>query len=165
MKKHMACLYTLCDDDVTFDEVKDPQSEIYCNVVQSQHQDPLIPFKLKKRLVDLTCMQDRCEEEVKMVKTEVVTFVNFVQSQDNIIEQYLRENGESTDVLKNGLRCHLLQKRVTLQKYLQSLSSTWKHVIEIPTFQTPVVSFLSVCEEHSEIFPLYDYDCCEDIDM
>ena len=66
MKKHMACLNTLCDDDVS--------SEVYSNIVQSQQQDPIIPSRLKKRLVDLTCMQDRCEEEVKMVKKRDVNF-------------------------------------------------------------------------------------------
>ena len=70
----MACLNTLCDEDVSFDEIKDPQSEVYSNIVQSQQQDPIIPSRLKKRLVDLTCMQDRCEEEIKMVKKRDVNF-------------------------------------------------------------------------------------------
>ena len=166
MKKHMACLNTLCDEDVSFDEIKDPQSEVYSNIVQSQQQDPIIASRLKKRLVDLTCMQDRCEEEVKMVKNEMLTFLKFIQSQDWIIDNYLRENSDCADVSKNGLRCHFLQKRVALQKYLQSLKDTWKHIIEIPTGipQTPVLSYFSVREEQAEIFSLYDCDCCEEFD-
>ncbi|XP_028412906.1 uncharacterized protein LOC114535788 [Dendronephthya gigantea] len=162
MKRNLASCNDLCKNEYGFDEKKNPQSEIYTNTLQSQ--DSVIPTKIKHRLVELTYLQDRCEEELSMVKEEMLTLVNFVRHQIIEIDQYILANNASDgDLYQKGLKCLLFQKQTVHTKYLQSLYDNWKDLIDIPVSKTAELPFLSTNPGDFETFWMHDCDCCDDV--
>lgn len=163
MKRSLASFNDLCENEFNFDEIKDPQSEIYSTVTQDQVYNSNVPTKIKKRLVELTCLKDRCQEELSMVKEEMETLVNFIRSQISEINKYATAKSACRDRFEKGLISTLLKKRFVHEKYLQSLKDSWKHVINIPVSNTEL-PFLSAYQEKVETFWIHDCDCCDDIE-
>ena len=92
-------------------EIKDPQSPIYSSLVENEPDGNCVPTTIKKRLVELTHLQDRCEEELSMVKEEMRTLENFIQYQITEIEKYVVSKGVCENSFDKGLRCRLLRKQ------------------------------------------------------
>jgi hypothetical protein len=114
--------------------------------------------------VELTCLQDRCQEELSKVKEEMITLVNFINYQINEMVSYISTKNVSDDLFERGLLCMMLKKQIVHEKYLLSLKDSWKHIIDIPVSDNSELPFLSTHHEELETFWLHECDCCDDID-
>jgi hypothetical protein len=74
--------------------------------------------------VELTCLQDRCQEELSKVKEEMITLVNFINYQINEMVSYISTKNVSDDLFERGLLCMMLKKQIAHEKYLLSLKDS-----------------------------------------
>ena len=127
-------------------EIKDPQSPNYSSLLENEPDGNCVPTTIKKRLVELMHLQDRCEEELSMVKEEMKTLENFIQYQITEIEKYVVSKGIWENSFDKGLRCRLLRKQLVHKKYLQSLHNTWTDIIDTAVSIATETFFLTACD-------------------
>ena len=166
MKRGFSSFNDFCENEVDFMEIKDPQSPIYSSPLENEpDQDGnCVPTTIKERLVELTHLQDRCEEELSMVKEERKTLENFIQDQITKIEKYVVSKGVCENSFDKGLCCRLLRKQLMHKKYLQSLHNAWADIIDTAVSNATETFFLTAYDgEKIEIFWMHDCDYCNDI--
>lgn len=67
MNQGLAMLNGLMEDEVaTFEDIKDPGGKLYCELKCSNNTDN-VPAVIKKKLVNLMFLEDRCKEEKTVV--------------------------------------------------------------------------------------------------
>lgn len=67
MNQGLAMLNGLMEDEVaTFEDIKDPGGKLYCELKCSNNTDN-VPAVIKKKLVHLMFLEDRCKEEKTVV--------------------------------------------------------------------------------------------------
>ena len=124
MNQELAALNSL-GNEVAFDDVKDPTDEIYITVEQQSVPNPTaIPPQIKKKVVDLVCLQRRCLEEMGMIQEEMARLVSFVQNETTKLASYAADN--------TNLSALLLQKVDIYRKYMHQLRSLWGHTVTFP---------------------------------
>ena len=76
------------------------------NVMTSQagSRSTDIPYQLKKRIIRLVCIQNRCKEELVMVKEEMLKFVQFLNEQTRNIFGFIAVNQPNRDFKIEGQR-------------------------------------------------------------
>lgn len=165
MNQGLATLNGLMGDEmVTFEDIKDPSGELYCQLNLSNDTNN-VPADIKKKLVHLMCLEDRCKEEKILVKEEMLRFFTFISEQINAITSYLEK--ESVD---RGLMSLLQQKVDVYKKNLQLLTWMCKDSVLFPTFEEPVQTYLQFSEVDIEIETptdvedLYDFSLFEDLE-
>ena len=165
MKRGLSSFNDLGESEIDFMEIKDPQSPTYSCLLKNEQDGNCIPTSLKKRLVELTHLLDRCEEELSMVREEMKTLENFIKYQITEIEKYVVSKGVCANSFDKGLHCLLLQKQLMHRKYLQSLYDTWKDIVDTPDYDAIETFFLTACDDEKvETFWMHDCDYCNDIE-
>ena len=165
MKRELSSFNDLGKNEIDFMEIKDPQSPIYSSFLKNEPDGNCIPTTIKKRLVELTHLLDRCEEELSMVKEEMKTLENFIQYQITEIEKYILSKGVCENSCDKGLHCLLLKKQLMHKKYLQSLHDTWSDIIDTPHCDAIETFFLTAYDDEKvETFWMHDCDYCNDIE-
>ena len=152
------------DEMVTFEDIKDPGGELYCQLNLSNDTDN-VPADIKKKLVHLMSLEDRCKEEKTLVQEEMLRFFTFISGKINAITSYLEK--ESVD---RGLMSLLQQKVDVYKKNLQLLTCMCKDSVSFPTFEEPEETYLQFSEVDIEIETptdvedLYDFSLFEDLE-
>ena len=98
-----------------------------------------MPADIKKKLVHLMPLEDRCKEEQILVKEEMLRFFTFIAEQINVITSYL--DGENVNV---GLRSLLQQKVDVYKKMLRLLRCMCEESVTFPTSEEPEETCFSV---------------------
>ena len=84
---------TLCEvngylpDDVPqilYEDAKDPRSSIYFEV---QEEGDTIPALVRRQIIDLFCLHNRCQEELELLKEKMILFVPFLQNEIRLIDK------------------------------------------------------------------------------
>ena len=165
MKRLLSSFNDLCENEVDFMEIKDPQFPIYSSLLENDPDGNCVSTTIKKRLVELTHLQDRCEEELSMVKEEMKTLENFIQYQIAEIEKYVVSKGVCENSFNKGLHCCLLRKQLMHKTYLQSLHDTWTDIIDTLVSNATETFFLTACDDEKvDTFWMHDCDYCNDTD-
>ena len=123
MKRFLTSLNGMTDDDLKFDDIKNPQGEIY-QPPNSQSTTSAVPLTIQKKLVNLQYLSDRCKEELSMIASEMKRYVDFLQKEIKKI-YYISTVGDS------GLKSLLNQKAAIYKKKLFLLQNLWQDSIEI----------------------------------
>ncbi|XP_068674926.1 uncharacterized protein [Montipora foliosa] len=163
MNQGLATLNGLMEDEVaTFEDIKDPGGELYCKLNCSNDSDN-VPAGIKKKLVQLMFLQDRCKEEKTLVKEEMLRFFTFLSVQINAITSYLDK-----EKVNRGLMSLLQQKVDVYKKNLQILTSMCKDLVTFPNFEEPGETYLLFSEVEVEtptdLENLYDFSLFEDLE-
>ena len=98
--------------------------------VGSRSTDVHVPYQLKKRIIRLVCIQNRCKEELVMLK-----FVQFLNEQTRNILGFIAVN-QPNNRYEHGLHSCLLKRVLVAEKQLQSLQVMWKDIIDFPNMST-----------------------------
>lgn len=139
MNQGLATLNGLMGDEVvTFEDIKDPGGDLYCEL-HSSNDTNNVPADIKKKLVHLMPLEDRCKEEQILVKEEMLRFFTFIAEQINVITSYL--DGENVNV---GLRSLLQQKVDVYKKMLRLLRCMCEESVTFPTSEEPEETCFSV---------------------
>lgn len=166
VKQELATLNGLSDNEtVTFDEIKDPCGDIYF-----QHHSPKdaseVPSAIKKKLVQLACLLDRCKEEEVLVKDEMLRFITSISNQISLISSYLGNDVHVT----SGLRSLLLQKAALHKKTLHMLRSVFGDAVTIPPLDDTEETYSQFSEveveveDFNDVEELFDLSAFEDLD-
>lgn len=106
MKQGLAKLNLLMGDKIiAFDDIKDPGGELYSQLNSCTDTNG-VPAYIKKKLVHLVSLEDRCKEEQVLVKGEMLQFFRFMSDQISAITSFL----EKEINVNRGLRSLLKQK-------------------------------------------------------
>ena len=153
MNKRLMTLNGMSDESLEFDDIKDPQSEIFENVMTSQagSRSTDIPYHLKKRITRLVCIQNRCKEELVMLK-----FVQFLNEQTRNILGFIAVN-QPNNRYEHGLHSCLLKRVLVAEKQLQSLQVMWKDIIDFPNMSTATY-YLNTKPEEIVSYSLHECD-------
>lgn len=152
------------DEPVTFGDIRDPCAAIYCPFNPSSETSN-VPLSVKKKLVQLVCLQDRCKEEQTLLEQEMLRFSNFLTNQVSVITSYL----ETGTVVDRGLMSLLLQKADIHRKNLSLLRRTCGHAVTFPPFEDPGETYLQFTSLEVErpdevaIESLFDVESFEDL--
>ena len=148
---------------IVFDDIKDPGGELYSQLNSSTDAND-VPAYMKKRLVHLVSLEDRCKEEQVLVKGEMVQFFTFMSDQICAITSFL----EKEINVNRGLSSLLKQKADLYQKKIQLLSCMCKDFVTFPSFAEPKETFLQCSEfeiETASVFEdRYDLSLFEDLE-
>ena len=137
---------------VTFEDIKDPGGELCCQLHCSNDSNN-VPAGIKKKLVHLMFLEDRCKEEETLVKEELLRFFTFISEQINPMTSYL----DKESVNKGSM---------SLKKKLQVLTSMCKHLYIFPNFEKPEETYLLFSEVEIEtpidVKNLYNFSLFKD---
>ena len=90
MKQGLAKLNLLMGDKIiAFDDIKDPGGELYSQLNSCTDTNG-VPAYIKKKLVHLVSLEDRCKEEQVLVKGEMGQFFRFMSNQISAITSWKR---------------------------------------------------------------------------
>ena len=128
------------------------------NVMTSQagSRSTDIPYQLKKRIIRLVCIQNRCKEELVMVKEEMLKFVQFLNEQTRNILGFIAVN-QPNNRYEHGLHSCLLKRVLVAEKQLQSLQVMWKDIIDFPNMSTATY-YLNTKPEEMVSYSLHECD-------
>lgn len=162
MNQGLATLNRLMGDEVvTFEDIKDPGGDLYCELHFSNDTNN-VPADIKKKLVHLLSLEGRCKEEQTLVKEEMLRFFTFIAEQINVITSYL--GGENVN---GGLRSLLQQKVDVYKKNLKLLRCMCGDAVTFLTFEEPEETYLHFSEVEIEtpidVENLYDFSLFEDL--
>lgn len=115
-----------------FNEVKDPSSDVYGSLVLGSANNNIIPYSMKKRIVQLYCLKKRCQEEQSLVSIEMDRLISFYQMQSTHISAHvdrLKSASENSEHLyTSGLTNLLLSLKSKYTRNLLFLGDAWKDV-------------------------------------
>lgn len=128
-------------EDVTFENIKDPLGEIYQyhSTAGSTHNSS-VPISVKKKLINLVFLKDRCKEELLMINEEMTRFVHFISNEITLISNTITDPVAQFD---NGLKSLLLQKALKYQSELTHLEHLWGNLIQFPLSKFNTVTYSS----------------------
>ena len=112
--------------DITFEEAKNPASAIYVEMSNQQHAHHIQP-SVKAHLITLHCLQQRCLEEISLLKSEVQLVIEFYNEQLTIIRERVEESQEGkSENFVRGLHSLLRGKEKLITFELVQLHNVWK---------------------------------------
>lgn len=164
MKQGLAKLNLLMGDKIiAFDDIKDPGGELYSQLNSCTDING-VPAYIKKKLVHLGSLDDRCKEEQVLVKGQMLQFFRFMSDQISAIASFL----EKEINVNRGLRSLLKQKADHYQKKIQLLTCMWKDFVMFLSLAEPVETYLQFSEveiETSDFEDRYDLSLFEDLEF
>ena len=122
---------------LTFDDVKDPSSDLYYNFQTSTPSGHTVANTTRRKVIELHCLKERCEEEISLTKVEILAFL---EKQMELTT--MAANAKVADEpLELGLKSLLLLRRAEYTKKLQALKTLWVGLVDIPTNHNQVIDY------------------------
>ena len=84
---------------IAFEEVKDPESLFYSHLKVGETQENLIPFDVKRNVIDLHNFVERCKEETEYLHTEVLRLIEHFFKMKCSCESSIDELRQDTSAL------------------------------------------------------------------
>lgn len=125
-----------------FEDVKDPCSLVYSESASNSIQ---CPASIKRQLVDLMCMKKRCEEEIELVKKEMIQLLSFHLSQINYIKECMKSLTDT--VFDKGMKAILSAKKLALELNHSRLEKLWQNLHLSPYHWEAVVSWACISDD------------------
>ena len=99
----------LADDlpQILYEDAKDPRSSIYSAV---QEEGDTLPALIRRQMIDLFCLQNRCQEELDLLNEETSCLVSFLQNQIKVIDESVDALQPDTDTPFNARLIASLKK-------------------------------------------------------
>ena len=120
-------------DDLTrirFEDAKDPKSSIYS---AAQDDGDTVPTLIRRQMIDLFCLQNRCQEELDLLHEEMIRLVSFLENEIRFIDESVDGLLPNTDTPFNaGLIACLKRKRLIHSNHISSLLSLWGSIFDSP---------------------------------
>ena len=116
---------------ILYDDAKDPRSSIYGPAAQGGGDT--VPALIRRQIIDQFCLQNRCQEELDLLKEEMNRLVSFLQNEIRFIDETVDSLLPDTDTPFNaGLIACLKRKRMFHSNHISSLLSLWGRIFDSP---------------------------------
>ena len=129
---------TLCEvngylpDDVPqilYEDAKDLRSSIYSEV---QDEGDTIPALVRRQIIDLFCLHNRCQEELELLKEKTNRLVPFLQNEIRLIDKSVDALLPHTDNPLNAGMIACLKKKQIHCNHISSLPLLWGCIVDSP---------------------------------
>ena len=115
---------------ILYDDAKDPKSSIYSEV---QEEGDTVLALVRKQIIDLFCLHNRCQEELELLKEEMNRLVSFLQNEIRLIDESVDAYLPYTDnPLNAGVIACLKKKRMIHCNHISSLLLLWGGILDSP---------------------------------
>lgn len=115
---------------ILYDDAKDPRSSIYSEV---QEEGDTVPALVRRQIIDLFCLHNRCQEELELLKEEMNRLVSFLQNEIRLIDESVEALLPLTDnPLNAGMITCLKKKRMIHCNHISSLLRLWGGILDSP---------------------------------
>lgn len=115
---------------ILYDDAKDPKSSIYSEV---QEEGDTVPALVRRQIIDLFCLHNRCQEELELLKEEMNRLVSFLQNEIRLIDESVDAYLPYTDnPLNAGVIACLKKKRMIHCNHISSLLLLWGGILDSP---------------------------------
>lgn len=149
---------------LTFDDVKDPSSDLYSNFQTSTPSGHAVANATRRKVIELHCLKERCEEEISLIRVEMLRLLAFLEKQMEVTT--MAANAKVADEpLELGLKSLLLLRRAEYTKKLQALKTLWVGLVDIPTNHNQVIDYHQFLDDNvvsSGDTPLADVEDSDD---
>ena len=104
---------------ILYDDAKYPRSSIYSEV---QEEGDAVPALVRSQIIDLSCLHNRCQEELELLKEEMNRLVSFLQNEVRLIDESVNALLPHTNTpLNAGVIACLKKKRMIHCNHISSL--------------------------------------------
>jgi hypothetical protein len=93
---------------LNFDDVKDPESSIYQDFKSDANEQ--VPFSIKRTVIDLHHVTERCKEEMQLVDIEIARLVKYHTKKRRAFQEFVAKHNTDPALYMRGLCC-IMQKR------------------------------------------------------
>ena len=115
---------------ILYEDAKDPRNSIYSAV---QEEGDTVPALIRRQIIDLFCLKDRCQEELDLLDKEMNRLVSFLQNEIRFIDESVDALLPDTDTPFNaGLIACLKRKQMIHCNHISSLLSLWGSIGNCP---------------------------------
>lgn len=115
---------------ILYEDAKDPTSSIYSEV---EEERDTVPALVRRQIIDLSCLHNRCQEELDLLKEEMNRLVSFIQNEIRLIDESVDALLPHTDTpLNAGLIACLKKKRMIHCNHISSLLRLWGGIFDSP---------------------------------
>lgn len=127
MRKAVACHNAIHSAvSLSFDEAKDPSSQLYSNLQFLPTLRHVVPNSTRTMAIKLHCLKEHCEEEISLLTSEMERLAAFIHNQMKVLAAELtKEVSANTSNLALGLKSLFLSKQAEFVKQLQILKRLW----------------------------------------
>lgn len=124
---------------VTFNDAKDPNSEIYASFASVEATNEEIPLCVRRRIIELTELLMRCEEEESMLKAECKALLDAKIELLSMIKRKIDDLSDEANTFLHGLSAMLHNHLMQIEKEIITDKETYElFQLEIPTGIGPV---------------------------
>lgn len=115
---------------ILYDDAKDPRNGIYSEV---QEDGDTVPAIVRRQIIDLSCLHNRCQEELDLLKEEMNRLVSFLRNEITLIDESVDALLPHTDIpLNAGMVNCLKKKRISHCNHISSLLLLWGGIKDSP---------------------------------
>lgn len=115
---------------VTFDAVKDPDSDVWMEAHASGESATAVPVSIRRKAIDLYHLRNRCQEEISLPQSKMEnTLEHFIQ-QLHLLLSTLDDGsfeGRGRDIFIRGkilsLESYIVHLKVLLKGFIENVSS------------------------------------------
>lgn len=103
---------------VTFDSVKDPDSDVWVEVNAPGESRTAIPATIRRKAVDLYYLMDRCREEITLLQSEMINTLDHFTRQHQLFKSSLDFSLGNLSAESRGRDIFIRKKVLSIEWYL-----------------------------------------------
>jgi hypothetical protein len=92
-----------------FDDVKDPESCIYQDF--KVVADEQVPFSIKRTVIDLHQLTERCKEEIELIDIEIARLIKYHTTRKHAFQEFVKKHNTDPALYMRGLCCIMKKPR------------------------------------------------------
>lgn len=115
---------------ITFDSVKDPDSDVWLEVNAPEESRTAIPTTIRRKAVDLYFLIDRCREEITLLQSEMMNTLDHFTLQHQLLTSSLDVSSDNLPAESRGRDIFIRRKILSIESYLVYLKALFEDHIE-----------------------------------
>lgn len=115
---------------LTFDTVKDPDSDVWLEVNAPEESRTAIPATIRRKAVDLYHLMDRCREEITLLQSEMINILDHFTGQHQLLKSSLDVSLDNLSAESRGRDIFIRKKVLSIESYLVYLKALFEDHIE-----------------------------------
>lgn len=128
---------------ITFDSVKDPDSDVWLEVNAPEESRTAIPTTIRRKAVDLYFLIDRCREEITLLQSEMMNTLDHFTLQHQLLTSSLDVSSDNLPAESRGRDIFIRRKILSIESYLVYLKALFEDHIE--NVSLPSLIFRTTC--------------------
>ena len=115
---------------LTFDSVKDPDSDVWLEVNAPEESRTAIPATIRRKAADLYHLMDRCREEITLLQSETINTLDHFTQQHQLLKFSLDVTYDNLSAESRGRDIFIRKKVLSIESYLVYLKALFEDHIK-----------------------------------